>query len=242
LYRFDGLHFISWEAAPGGEKLPRSLILSLFTARDGALWIGFASSAISRLGNGSLHTYTPVEGLHTGGVLSIAEDRNGSIWAGGANGFSRFQNQRWNRVGSEFGYPAPGARQLVVDRQGTLWVATDGLNFGLNKDSIRLNTILKLPRDGKRFEATSQPVGYVAQLAEAPDGETWIVETSGPGPTVRPVYGRSGPNVERAVGSGPICVIFCEVARNEPRDRINHLPKFTFGAVDRVWRRPQGFS
>ncbi len=212
LYRFDGVHFISWEAAPGGERLPRSLVSSLFTARDGSLWIGFASSAISRLRNGLLHTYTPAEGLHTGGVLSIAEDRNGSIWAGGANGFSRFENQRWNRVGSELGYPAPGARQLVVDRQGTLWVATDGLNFGLNKDSIRLNTILKLPPDGKQFEATGQPVGYVAQLTEAPDGQTWIVETSGPGPTVRPVYGRSGPNVERAVGSGPICVIFDDQA------------------------------
>src|SRR5277367_2768811 len=37
LYRFDGLHFISWQASPGGDKLPRSAILSLFTARDGSL-------------------------------------------------------------------------------------------------------------------------------------------------------------------------------------------------------------
>jgi signal transduction histidine kinase/ligand-binding sensor domain-containing protein len=208
LYQFDGEHIISWEAAPGGEKLPRSSILSLFGARDGSLWIGFASSAISRLRHGTLHTYTPADGLHTGGVLSIAEDQSGCIWAGGASGFSRFKAEKWNRVGAELGYPAPGARQLLVDRRGTLWVGTDGLNFGLGKDSIRVNTILKLPRNGKQFEATGQPVGYVAQLAEAPDGEIWMAEGSGPGPTVRPVYGRSGPTIERAVQTTPWCILF----------------------------------
>jgi ligand-binding sensor domain-containing protein len=208
LYRFDGLRFASWEAAPGGEKLPRSAIWSLFTARDGSLWIGFASNAISRLRNGALRTYTPADGLHTGGVLSIAEDQAGSIWAGGEHGFSRFEKERWNKVGAELGYPAPGARQLVVDRRGTLWVATDGMSFGFNKDSIRVNTILKLSRNGKQFEATGQPVGYVAQLAEAPDGEIWMAEASGPGPTVRPVRGRSEPTFERALRTGPWCILF----------------------------------
>jgi signal transduction histidine kinase/ligand-binding sensor domain-containing protein len=208
LYRFDGLHFISWEAAPGGEKLPRSSILSLLAARDGSLWVGFASNAVSRLLNDTLRTYTPAEGLHTGGVQSIAEDQNGSIWAGGANGFSRFENGRWSRVGTELGYRAPGAQQLVVDRRGTLWVATDGLRFGFNRDSIRVNTILKLARNGKSFEGTAQAVGFVAQLAEAPDGEIWMAEASGPGPTVRAVHRRSGPNVERAVQTAPSCVLF----------------------------------
>ena len=208
LYRFDGQSFISWDSAPSGGKLPRSSVSSLFTARDGSLWIGFTSSAISRLQNGTLRTYTPADGLHTGGILSIAEDQNGSIWAGGADGFSRFENQKWNKVGAELGYYAPGARQLVVDRGGTLWVATDGLNFGLGNDGIRVNTILKLPPNGKQFEATGQPVGYVAQLAEAPDGAIWMAEASGPGPTVRPVLGRSGPNIERAVQKTPGCVLF----------------------------------
>src|SRR5260370_12747341 len=36
LYRFDGLHFISWEAPPGGEQLPRSQTTSLFTAPGGS--------------------------------------------------------------------------------------------------------------------------------------------------------------------------------------------------------------
>lgn len=85
---------------------------------------------------------------------------------------------------------APGARQLLVDRQGTLWVATNGMNFGLSKDSIRVNTILKLPADRTRFEPTGQPVGFVSHLAESPNGQVWMAEASGLVPTVRPVEGR----------------------------------------------------
>jgi signal transduction histidine kinase/ligand-binding sensor domain-containing protein len=208
LYRFDGQNFDRWEPEGPGDKLPASSITALLTARDGTLWIAFTSSAVSCLRKGALKNYTPADGLHTGGVLSIAEDLNGSIWAGGASGFSRFLDGRWSVVGADLGYHAPGARQLLVDHRGTLWVATDGLNFGLTKDSIRVNTILKLPASKKQFEATGQPVGYIAQLAEAPDGKIWMAEGSGPRPTVRPVEGRSSPNIERAVQTTPWCLLF----------------------------------
>ena len=134
--------------------------------------------------------------------------KTGTSTAGGASGFSRFAAGKWSRVGADLGYRAPGARELLVDHSGTLWVATDGLNFGLSKDSVRVNTILKLPANGKQFEATGQPVGYVAQLAEAPDGKVWMAEGSGPGPTVRPVEGRSNQNIERAVAATPWCILF----------------------------------
>ncbi len=205
LYQFDGQSFTSWEGSSDGQKLPRSSISTLCKARDGSLWIGFTSSEVSHLHNGILRTYTPADGLHTGGVLSIAEDQNGFIWAGGAYGFSRFKNERWSRVGVELGYRAPGARQLVVDRRGTLWVATDGLNFGLGKDSVRVNTILKLTKNGKRFEPTGQGVGFVSQLVEAPDGEVWMVECNDPAPTVRPVLGHAGPDFGSQI---PYCVLF----------------------------------
>ncbi len=177
-------------------------------SRDGSLWIGYSSNAISRLKNGELKTFTPQEGFHLGGVLSIAEDQQGAIWAGGELGFSRLVDGKWSRVGADMGYAAPGARKILVDHQGTLWVATDGKNFGLGKDSIRVNTILKLPVTRTRFEPTGQPVGYVAQLAESPNGQIWMAEGSGPGPTVRPVEGRSGPNIERASSKLPLCILF----------------------------------
>jgi len=204
LYRFDGLRFISWEAAPGGENLPRSSIAALCTARDGSLWIGFASSAISHLRNGTLHTYTPADGVHTGGVLSIAEDHKGAIWAAGEYGFSRFENARWNKIGAEMGYRAPGAQKLFVDHRGVLWAATTGMNFGLSKDSVSVNTIVTLAPNGKQFESTGQPAAQVLQLTEAPDGEVWFVNYGDAGP----VLGKSAPGVARALRGRPNLLLF----------------------------------
>jgi ligand-binding sensor domain-containing protein len=220
LYQFDGQHFVSWEPMPGKAGLSRGAVTTLFVSRDGSLWIGYSPNAISRLKDGELRTFTPQEGFHRGGVLSIAEDQRGSIWAGGESGFSRFAGGKWSRVEADMGYPAPGARQILVDRQGTLWAATDGMNFGLGKDSIRVNTILKLPANRTRFEPTGQPVGYVAQLAESPDGQVWMAEGSGPAPTVRPVEGHSGPNIERAVRKLPLCILFDGQAGLASRQRL----------------------
>ena len=205
LYRFDGLRFISWEAARGGDPLPQSSIVSLFTARDGSLWMGFGAGVVARLRDGVLRTYSAADGsLRT--IQSFAEDGSGSIWAGGENGLSRFENGRWHRVGAELGYRAAGAQQLVVDRRGTLWVATTGTDFGLSGDSVSVNTILTLAPNGKQFQATGQPVAYISQLAEAPDGQIWMFQFGEQ--AVRPVLGRAERNVSRAVKGEPICGIF----------------------------------
>ena len=204
LYRFDGLRFISWEAARG-EPLPQSSIMSLFTARDGSLWMGFGAGVVARLRDGVLRTYSAADGsLRT--TRSFAEDGGGSIWAGGENGLSRFENGTWHRVGAALGYRAAGAQQLVVDRRGTLWVATTGTDFGLSGDGVSFNTILTLAPNGKQFQATGQPVAYISQLAEAPDGQVWMFQFGEQ--TVRPVLGRAEPNVSRAVKGPPICGIF----------------------------------
>jgi signal transduction histidine kinase len=204
LYRFDGLRFISWEATRG-DPLPQSSIMSLFTARDGSLWMGFGAGVVARLRDGVLRTYSAADGsLRT--TRSFAEDGGGSIWAGGENGLSRFENGTWHRVGAALGYRAAGAQQLVVDRRGTLWVATTGTDFGLSGDGVSFNTILTLAPNGKQFQATGQPVAYISQLAEAPDGQVWMFQFGEQ--TVRPVLGRAEPNVSRAVKGPPICGIF----------------------------------
>ena len=177
LYRFDGLRFVLWTSS-FGEQLASASVWSLCAGRDGSLWIGLGSSGISRLRNGHLENFAPTDGVPSGGVLSIVEDKNGSIWAGGRYGFSKFENERWRPIGQEFGYPAPGAQALFVDHAGTLWVATDGLTFGLSRDPVMRNTVLSLAANQTRFERTGQAVGMVWSMAEGPDGVVWIADTS----------------------------------------------------------------
>ena len=205
LYRFDGLRFIPWEPT-AGERLPSSAIWSMCTARDGSLWIGFGSGAVSRLRDGRLRNYSPAEVVRGGGILSLAEDGNGAVWAAARYGFSRFSGRKWQGVGKELGYPAAAAQSLLVDRRGNLWVATDGLNFGLGSDPVRANTILTLAPGAKRFAATGQAVGMVWTMAEAPDGEVWIADTTGR--TARPLDGRRRPQAAVATGAESMCLLF----------------------------------
>jgi signal transduction histidine kinase/ligand-binding sensor domain-containing protein len=206
LYRFDGLHFVAWEPS-FGEEILGSSVWSLCTSRDGSLWIGFSSGGISQLRNGHLKNYSHADGVPDGGILSIVEDGNGSIWAGGQYGLTKLDRGSWRRVGAaESGYPAPGAQILFVDRRRTLWVATDGLNFGLGKDPVRRNTILSLAHNAKSFAATLESVGQVWTMAEAPDGEVWIADTTGL--TVRPIMSRHTWEAGIKVGAEPLCVLF----------------------------------
>src|SRR5713101_5320696 len=205
LYRFDGLHFAAWE--PGSwEQTLGSSVWSLCTSRDGGLWIGFSSGGISQLRNGHLKNYSRADGVPDGGILSIVEDGNGSIWAGGQYGLTKLDSGRWRQVGAESGYPAPGAQVLFVDRRGTLWVATDGLNFGLSRDPVRRNTILSLAPNAKSFVATRESVGQVWMMAEAPDGDVWVADTTGR--TVRPIVNRHTSEADIRIGAEPLCVLF----------------------------------
>ncbi|HEY5894761.1 MAG TPA: two-component regulator propeller domain-containing protein, partial [Chthoniobacterales bacterium] len=139
LYRFDGVRFVLW--SPGtGEKLPFSTVHALRVARDGSLWMGFDSGAVSRLRDGQVTNYFPGSGLPKGGILSVVEAGDGTMWACGQYGLSRFKNGVWQAVGKEMGFPAQGGQTLLADRAGNLWVATDGFNFGLSADRVRSNT------------------------------------------------------------------------------------------------------
>jgi PAS domain S-box-containing protein len=150
--------------------------------------------------------YSHADGVPDGGILSIVEDGNGAIWAGGQYGITKLDSGSWRQVGAESGYPAPGAQVLFVDRRGTLWVATDGLDFGLRKDPVRRNTILVLAPNTRSFVGTGESVGQVWTMAEAPDGKVWIAETSGH--TVRPIMGRRSSERGITLSAEPLCVLF----------------------------------
>jgi signal transduction histidine kinase/ligand-binding sensor domain-containing protein len=205
LYRFDGLHFVAWEPR-FGEQILGSSVWSLCTSRDGSLWIGFSSGGIGQLRNGHLKNYSRADGVPDGGILSIVENGDSSIWAGGQYGLTKLEGGSWRQVGAESGYPAPGAQALFVDRRGTLWVATDGLDFGFSKDPVRRNTILSLARNAKSFVATRESVGQVWMMAEAPDGDVWIADASGH--TVRPIMSRRKSEASIKVSAKPFSVLF----------------------------------
>ncbi|MGA2851022.1 MAG: two-component regulator propeller domain-containing protein [Terracidiphilus sp.] len=199
LYRFNGIEFLRWQSVD--QRLPDARVRVLLTSRDGTLWIGFRNSGVSRIKDGQVVNYPPSKDVPAS-IITLAEGSDGTIWAGGSSGFSRFSNGVWTSVGPESGDPAHGVQAFLVDRRGTLWVATANYNFGLSKDPGRQNTILSLSPGAKLFGRTGLACGQVWSMSEGPDGTIWYADTTAN--SIRTING----NVQYEMPGSPFVLLF----------------------------------
>jgi signal transduction histidine kinase/ligand-binding sensor domain-containing protein len=165
VFRFDGVHFDRYKL-PSGEKLNSDNISSLMATSDGGLWIGLRYGNVGFLKDGRIISYGEPEGLPPGMVYGFIVDREGVVWAAINGGLARLEGSRWRRIGEDWSYPGKSAKAVFVDRDGTLWVASE-------------DTVVFLPRGQRVFQKTGEHVGSsrkVNQIAQAPDGTLWMAE------------------------------------------------------------------
>jgi len=155
LYRFDGISFERYGAQRG--QLPSNFVSALLSVRDGGLWIGYARGGASFLRQGQVTNYSERDGFPVSTVRSFAQDRTGTVWAAVVGGLARLEGQRWKTIRMDWNFPQKSAWKLLVDREGTLWVAAG-------------NQILVLPEGEKRFQDTGIRTGRVFAFIQAPDG------------------------------------------------------------------------
>src|SRR5215467_13979589 len=73
----------------------------------------------------SFRLYGPAEGLRNLVVLSLAQDRQGFIWAGTEGGLYRYDGTRFRLMGQEEGLPcSTEVHGLFVASDGALWANT----------------------------------------------------------------------------------------------------------------------
>jgi signal transduction histidine kinase/ligand-binding sensor domain-containing protein len=164
LYRFDGISFERYEP-PSGPAFPAVNVRALLALPNGDLWIGFAPKGVSRLRGGRNTNYSDSDGLQPGRAASLAQDREGAIWAATAGGLARFKGDHWERIGADWGYPGGAASATYVDRHGTLWAAVE-------------RTLISLPPGARKFQPTGIAIGLTWQITESPDGTLWMAETT----------------------------------------------------------------
>jgi ligand-binding sensor domain-containing protein len=162
-------------------KIPGSTIEpfvgALFEDGEGVLWIGTPEALVRRDKNGAITEYRTGRREVAADVVSICEDRSGSLWVGtyghGLHRFDRrtgkFKTYRHN-PGDPYSLGSDVVTRLLVDHNGTLWAGTDD---GLNRfDAVTEHfTTYKLePQSG---------VPYI-ELVEDRQGKIWIgTESSG---------------------------------------------------------------
>ena len=122
LLRFDGVRNVPWPP-PGGEALPSSVVRSLRVARDGRLWIGTDEGLASWKDN-KLARYPELAGQS---VVTLFEDREGTIWAGGqlssAGRLCAIQSGGAQCYGED-GRFGRNVTSLYEDSGGNLWTGT----------------------------------------------------------------------------------------------------------------------
>jgi len=164
LFRFDGVKFEEYKPQPGVE-LPSHGIYYLLATPDGGLWIAFAPTGLGFLRDGSLTVYTRPEELPDSQIHSFARDHDGRIWASTETGLVLREGTRWIPIGHDWNFAPDVIRNLFVDREGTLWVAT-------------VKIIVFLRRGSKAFELAGAVGRGITTLAQAKDGRVWFADDS----------------------------------------------------------------
>jgi ligand-binding sensor domain-containing protein len=106
----------------------------------------------------------------------------------------RLESNRWKEVAKDWNFPGKSADALFLDRQGTLWVATE-------------DTLVFLPMGARRFQLTGIAVGQVLQIAQTARGKLWMAETTR---SVRPINlpDKRQPSDETEVKVGSTGILF----------------------------------
>lgn len=145
------------------EGLAPGVVYAIARSRDGTVWAGTLSGAVSRIENGRVTTFSTAHGLSSDGVTTIQETPDGVIWVGTTGGLAAYRDGKWRRYGGEEGLPPGRVNSLALDREGRLWIGSaSGLFF----------------RSGSRFEAarnaTDTLQGEIYGLAADNSGNLWV--------------------------------------------------------------------
>jgi signal transduction histidine kinase/ligand-binding sensor domain-containing protein len=146
-----------------GVELPSHSIYSLMATPDGGLWIAFEPRGLGFIKDGTITVFTRPGELPDSHVHCFALDLDGRIWAGTETGLVLRDGNRWLQVGRDWNLPPEMIRYLLVDRQGTLWVAT-------------VKMIAFLRHGSRSFEFAVSVGTGVTTLAQAKDGRVWFAD------------------------------------------------------------------
>lgn len=153
---------------PDGKRPQASFANSagIFLAdRDGSAWLATADSIwrvpdVKRFqgrvsaNDPSLEKFTPADGLTSGDILTMLEDREGSVWVATSAGLERFRQR--NAVTTRLQSSATDGIDLVAGDQGAVWASSP--------------TILKDSRNGKQVPGSPADIRFAFK---DPDGAIW---------------------------------------------------------------------
>jgi ligand-binding sensor domain-containing protein/signal transduction histidine kinase len=146
----------------GHEKV---IAESLFEDRQRRLWVSIGNGMVLCRHNNQWRIFNESNGLPFAYVTSIAEDADGTIWAGSLDdGLYRLDGMRFTVIKRADGLSADDICSLYCDHEGNLWVGTR--TGGLNRLSRRHLLVMA--------GAQGLTNDFTRSVAETADGTLWV--------------------------------------------------------------------
>ena len=144
--------------------LSNNRVSALRVDRADTLWVATPSGVV-RVVNAATETLTAADGLSSNLVLSIYEDREGSIWIGTeAGGLNLLKSKKFNTYSTKDGLPNDLVKAIYQDVQGGIWIGSNGGGLTLFKNGAFTTWTT---RDGLSSDV-------VLSLAGDANGTIWI--------------------------------------------------------------------
>ena len=158
----------------GDEVKPYPIRISdsnrLLRDRDGSLWIGTIERGLIHVHNGRTDTFTQSDGLSGDIILSLFEDREGSVWVSTTGGLDRFRELPVNTLTVRQGLSSDATSAVLAASDGSVWIGThDGLTRWKNGK-------VKAYR-----RASGMPDDSVQSLFQDHTGRIWVFTDGGLG-------------------------------------------------------------
>jgi signal transduction histidine kinase len=154
-----------------GKEIPGSRIQTVFSDREGALWIG-TNAGLVRWVNGKLDRFPVTDPLAAASILTLMEDREGDLWVGTeTNGLDVVRDQRFRTLDARSGLTSDRITTVVEDSTGTLWAGTreNGLNVLRRKEGSDGWSLIRSLTVNNGLASN-----VILSLAAAPDGDLWV--------------------------------------------------------------------
>jgi diguanylate cyclase (GGDEF)-like protein len=157
-----------WDSRSG---LPHNMVLALAQTPDGYVWAG-TWEGLARWNGSEFAVFdrNNIPGLSGNGVRALAVARDGALWVGTARaGLFKWHAGRWQRWGSDNGFPFDQIMALHEDARGALWIV--GEESG----------VARMDGAGVRVFGAADGVGHATAytVAEGPDGAIYIGHAQG---------------------------------------------------------------